>query len=130
MVLTSCSARRRCGTTRFIACTDSIGVRMDDPRRVIARLEEMPVRAVWPMEEYDLTPWLADNLDVLEKELGFGLELISREHRVGRYELDLLLRSDDGRTVVVENQFGRSDHGHLGQLLAYSAGTEAEVVVW
>lgn len=99
-------------------------------RRVIGRLEEMPIRSVWSMEERDLTPWLADNLDVLERELGFGLELVAREHRVGRYELDLLLRSDDGRVVVVENQFGRSDHGHLGQLLAYAAGTEGEIVVW
>jgi len=96
----------------------------------VGRLEEMSIRAVWPMEERSLTPWLAENLDVLEKELGFGLELVSREHRVGRDELDLLLRADDGRTVIVENQFGRSDHGHLGQLLAYAAGTDAEVVVW
>ena len=83
------------------------------------------------MEERHLTPWLAENLDVLESELGLRLELVEREHRVGRYELDLLLRSvEDGRTVIVENQFGSSDHGHLGQLLAYAAGTEADIVVW
>lgn len=97
----------------------------------VGRLEEMPVRAVWPMEERHLTPWLAENLDVLESELGLRLELVEREHRVGRYELDLLLRSvDDGRTVIVENQFGSSDHNHLGQLLAYAAGTEADIIVW
>jgi len=97
----------------------------------VGRLEEMPVREVWPMEERHLTPWLAANLDVLQAELGLRLELVEREHRVGRYELDLLLRSvEDGRTVIVENQFGNSDHNHLGQLLAYAAGTEADVVVW
>jgi hypothetical protein len=97
----------------------------------VGRLQEMAVREVWPMEERHLTPWLAENLDVLETELGLRLELVEREHRVGRYELDLLLRSvDDGRTVIVENQFGPSDHNHLGQLLAYSAGTEADVIVW
>ena len=83
------------------------------------------------MEERHLTPWLASNLDILETELGIRLELVEREHRVGRYELDLLLRSiDDGRVVIVENQFAVSDHNHLGQLLAYAAGTEADIVVW
>jgi hypothetical protein len=97
----------------------------------VGRLEEMAVRDVWPMEERHLTPWLAINLDILETELGIRLELVKREHRVGRYELDLLLRSvDDGRVVIVENQLGSSDHNHLGQLLAYAAGTEADLVVW
>lgn len=32
--------------------------------------------------------------------------------------------------MIVENQFLVSNHNHLGQLLAYAAGTEADVVVW
>lgn len=82
------------------------------------------------MEEHHLTPWLAKNLDLLERELSLELELVAREHRVGSYELDLLLSSSDGRSVIVENQFGPSNHGHLGQLLTYAGGTEADVVVW
>lgn len=97
----------------------------------VGRLEEMPVRSVWAMEERHLTPWLAANLDVLEAELNLRLELVEREHQVGRYVLDLLLRSvDDDQVVIVENQFGASDHTHLGQLMAYAAGTEADVIVW
>lgn len=96
----------------------------------VSRVTPIPAREVWPREEHDLTPWLAANLDVLEDHLGIGLELVEREHRIGRYELDLLLRAEDDRVVIVENQFGTSDHGHLGQLLAYAAGTEADVVVW
>lgn len=96
----------------------------------IARLERLPARSVWPREEDDLNPWLSENLDVLQNELGFGLELVAREHRVGRYELDLLLRADDDRVVIVESQFGTSNHDHLGKLLAYAGGTQAHVVVW
>jgi hypothetical protein len=49
---------------------------------------------------------------------------------VGRYEVDLLLRAEDDRVVIVECQFGTSNHDHLGKLLAYAAGTQADIVVW
>jgi hypothetical protein len=81
-------------------------------------------------ETHDLTPWLARNLDVLGKELGLALELEEREHAVGRYSLDLLVSDARGRIVIVENQFGQTDHDHLGKLLTYCAGTSAQVVIW
>jgi hypothetical protein len=49
---------------------------------------------------------------------------------VGRYALDLLLEDAQGRVVIVENQLEQTDHGHLGQLLTYCAGTQAEIVIW
>jgi len=84
----------------------------------------------WTHEATDFTPWLAENLDLLGGELGLALELRKREHPVGRYSLDLLLEDAQGRVVIVENQFGQTDHGHLGKLLTYCAGTDAQVVIW
>lgn len=49
---------------------------------------------------------------------------------VGRYALDLLLKDAQGRVVIVENQLEQTDHGHMGQLLTYCAGTQAEIVIW
>ena len=84
----------------------------------------------WDHEAHDFTPWLAENLDLLGEELGLALRIREREAAVGRYSLDLLLEDAQGRTVIVENQFGQTDHDHLGKLLTYCAGTEADVVVW
>ena len=86
--------------------------------------------AGWRHEAHDFTPWLAENLELLGNELGLALELTGREHAVGRYSLDLLLSDADGRVVIVENQFARTDHDHLGKLLTYAAGTDAGVVIW
>ncbi len=102
----------------------------DDPRFGVLRKVSATVDGGWRHEAHDFTPWLADNLDLLGRELGLALELREREHPVGRYSLDLLLVDAAERVVIVENQFGQTDHDHLGKLLTYCAGTNADVVVW
>lgn len=96
----------------------------------LGRLVRATARGVWPREGTDFSPWLAENLDVLGAALGLALTFRAREHQVGRYWLDLLLEDARGRTVIVENQFNLTDHDHLGKLLTYAAGTEADLVVW
>ena len=50
---------------------------------------------------------------------------------IGKYRADLIAKNPKTeRTVVIENQFGETDHKHLGQSLVYTAGKEADVVVW
>jgi hypothetical protein len=102
-----------------------------DPAR-FGTLLKVPANSVdgWAHEALNFTPWLAENLTLLGHELGLALEIQKREHAVGRYSLDLLLEDSLGRVVIVENQFGQTDHDHLGKLLTYSAGTEADVVIW
>ena len=99
----------------------------------LGRLEPVDLRKVWPNEETDFTPWLADqsNLEILAEALGMPLEFVEREKAVGPYSADMLCRdSDDGTRVVVENQLGPTDHDHLGKLLTYAAHLGARVVVW
>lgn len=84
----------------------------------------------WSHEAHDFTPWLAEHLDLLGEELDLSLKLKEREFPVGRFSLDLLLEDARGRTIIVENQFGQTDHDHLGKLLTYCAGAEAKVVIW
>ena len=98
----------------------------------LGALSPVLIRNIWPNEAHDFTPWLADNLSQLAEILNLeGLELIEREAAVGSFSLDLLAKEPStGKLVVIENQFGNTDHDHLGKLLTYAAGTEANLVIW
>lgn len=97
----------------------------------LSRLVPVDVRTVWPMEASSFTPWLLANASVLGDALGMDLELEVAEHKVGGFSLDLVGReSESDEVVIVENQFGPTDHRHLGQLLTYAGGTEPATVVW
>ncbi len=82
-------------------------------------------------EALNFTPWLAENADRLAEALGIELEFEATEHAVGGYSLDIIGKDQsNGVVLIVENQLGESDHGHLGQLLTYAAVTGASTIVW
>ena len=97
----------------------------------LGRIERSDLRDVWPNEAADFTPWLAEHISELGTALGLDLELQSQEAPVGAFSLDVLARvSGDNRTVVIENQLERTNHDHLGKLLAYAGGLDANLVIW
>lgn len=92
---------------------------------------------VWPSEPRDFTPWLSQeaNLALIGETLGFGadwLELVETEANVGAFRADIVCRDTgyDDQFVLIENQYGSSDHDHLGKLLTYAAGRKAKTVIW
>ena len=92
--------------------------------------KKVELREIWPNEAADFTPWLEENIAELGGALGMDLQVQAREAPVGTYQLDLLASDGSGRTVIIENQLGSTDHSHLGQLLTYMAGFDANVIVW
>ena len=97
----------------------------------LGRLKIVEPRTVWPHEAHNFTPWLLQNVDVLNELLGMDLDLQVAEHPVGDFALDLLGRdTSDDSVVIVENQLERSDQSHLGQILTYAAGTDPRTIVW
>lgn len=93
------------------------------------------VRTIWPNEAYDFTPWLADQIGLLSEALGLGPEGLAvqdTEVPVGAYYADIVatdVTQANDATVLIENQYGRSDHDHFGKLLTYASGLKASTVV-
>lgn len=100
----------------------------------LGRLSNLKVTDVWENEPRGFTPWLAqsENLKLLCDILGLDeLTDVKQEDPVGRFRVDITAREQNGGIVVIENQFGKTDHGHLGQIMTYLAGQQGHVtVVW
>ena len=89
------------------------------------------LRVIWQHEERDFTPWLSEHIGLLGEALSLDLEVVSVEHGVGAFSLDILAKeSGSGNMVAIENQLEITDHSHLGQILTYASGVEAKTVVW
>lgn len=97
----------------------------------LARIELVDPWTAWKHEALDFTPWLAAHLDVLAEALGVDQMVVEQtEVKVGEYSLDIQASGPFEGPIAIENQLERSDHSHLGQLLAYAAGLDASIVVW
>ena len=95
------------------------------------RLEDLPLREAWKHEAHQFTPWLAENIDHLSEAIGIPLELTGTEVAVETFSADILARNPmDDSMVLIENQLEQTDHTHLGQIMTYLAGLEAQTVVW
>ena len=97
----------------------------------IGSFTSVPIKNIWPMENKDFTPWLAANISRLGEALSIELrEPAQTEVAVGPFKLDVLAEDEEGRKIAIENQYGVTNHDHLGQTLTYAAGLDASVVVW
>lgn len=97
----------------------------------LGSIQALPLKALWPGEATEFTPWLSKNLELLGNKLGMDLELESVEAAAGDFAADIVARDlSTNRRVVIENQFGSTDHRHLGQILTYSSVLGAGAVVW
>src|SRR5215471_19803609 len=97
---------------------------------MIGKIQRIPLREVWKHEAHDFTRWLRENLDVLDDVLDFSLSQAEREQPAGDFSVDIVATDDEGRSVIIENQFGKSDHDHLGKLVTYAASLDAKCAVW
>jgi uncharacterized protein DUF4268 len=103
----------------------------------LGKLKKVDLREYWKHEAFDFTRWLSlsDNLSELGDELGIEIntdrELVQTESGIGRFSADIIAQElNTGRKLVIENQLEATDHTHLGQILTYAAGIEAEYIVW
>ena len=86
---------------------------------MIGRLRRVSLREVWPHEALDFTPWLEENIDVLNNAIDLSLSIVEREQAAGDFSVDLVAEDESGDPVIIENQLERSNHDHLGKLITY-----------
>lgn len=99
----------------------------------LSRLEKVDLREVWRHEAIYFTNWLAkpENLELLSDEIGIGISLIQTEASVGNFNVDILAEEEDtGKKIVIENQLEPTNHDHLGKIITYASGFDAETIIW
>ena len=99
---------------------------------MLGKLENVGIRKVWK-QETEFSDWLVDEPHLAELGEAIGMDLVEgkRETGVGEFSADIVANVDGSeRTVIIENQYGKTDHDHLGKLITYVSGTNATVVVW
>ena len=99
----------------------------------LAKLKKVNLRDIWKHEALDFTQWLAmeENLELLGQELGIEINLIQTEADVGSFNVDILAQeSISGKKIIIENQLEITNHDHLGKLITYAAGHDANIVIW
>jgi hypothetical protein len=96
----------------------------------ITKITRLKAKDVWQYEDRDLTPWLCDNIDVIGDIIGVQLTNAIREQSTGSFNVDIKAEDMEGNIVIVENQFGNSDHDHLGKLITYLSSFEAKTAIW
>ena len=97
----------------------------------LGTIHAVALKELWTGEATHFTPWLAKNIDTLGNKLGMDLELESTEAAAGDFSADIIARDlSTNKLVVIENQYGSTDHRHLGQIITYASVLGAGAVVW
>ena len=99
----------------------------------LGKLQKVDLRKQWNHEAFDFTQWLVnpENLGLLADEIGIELTAIEAEAKTGKYSVDVLAEEENtGRKVIIENQLEKTDHDHLGKIITYASGYDAEYIVW
>ncbi len=99
----------------------------------LGKLKKVELREGWKHEAIHFTKWLAEeeNLTLLGEEIGFEIKLLQTEAAVGSFNVDILAEEENtGRKIIIENQLEITNHDHLGKIITYASGYDAQIIVW
>ena len=91
------------------------------------------LRSVWKNEPKNFSKWLSEeeNLNLLGNEIGVDITLDQLESRVGDFSIDILATEvDTNKKIIIENQLEDTNHDHLGKIITYASGKNAEIIIW
>ena len=95
----------------------------------VSKLTKVRIKDIWKTEDKDFTPWLVENIARLNEDIGFNIQDPQKENRLENFIVDIVGEDEEGK-VIIENQYNKSDHDHLGKLLTYLsnvAGTKKAI---
>jgi len=100
-------------------------------KQKLGKIKNVDLRNIWKKEDKEFTPWLKENIDLLSEKLGIEVIDTQTEEKIGDFKLDIIGKdANTNKFVAVENQLESTDHNHLGQLITYSAGVNAGIIIW
>lgn len=100
-------------------------------KQKLGEIKRVDLRNIWKKEDKEFTPWLKENIDLLSEKLGIEIIDTQTEEKIGNFKLDIIGKdANTNKFVAVENQLESTDHNHLGQLITYSAGVNAGIIIW
>lgn len=97
----------------------------------LGNLKSVSPRLKWNNEASDFTPWIANNIEILNSALGIELEVENIEVAAGPYSADILAKdTGTGTYVIIENQLEKTNHDHLGKAITYASVLNASLIIW
>ena len=100
------------------------------PKVPLGELKEIPINEVFENER-DFSDWLKDNIALLSQKLHLEFDELQREYPIGNFRVDIFGKEiSTNSMVIIENQFSRTDHDHLGKILTYASGVDAKIIIW
>jgi len=100
---------------------------------MLSRIKKIDLREIWKHEAHDFTKWLAkkENIEILSEEIGLDINILQTEANIGNFSADILAEEENtGKKIIIENQLETTDHNHLGQIITYASGIEANYIIW
>ncbi len=99
----------------------------------ISKRQEVAPKEIWSMET-QFSAWLASEagLELIASDIGIEVENARTECAPGDFRCDIVGNAlgDENHRIVIENQYGKTDHDHLGKMLTYAAVHEATTGIW
>ena len=96
----------------------------------VSKLTKVKIKDIWKTEDKDFTPWLVENISRLNEDLGFNIQDPQKENRLENFIVDIVAEDNEGK-VIIENQYNKSDHDHLGKLLTYLSNVQGtKKAIW
>ena len=97
----------------------------------LTKVEDL--RTVWKHEAMDFTRWLAEpnNMALLSEAIGLDIATVQVEDNVGDFNVDIFaIDETSGKKIIIENQLEKTNHDHLGKIITYASGKDANYIVW